>query len=170
MRHRQQRLRPRPRPRHRLLLRLRLPIAVKARLGACIELSGLKYNIEPNRKSVSGREMSYPPPPFLRCLLTPPLCAAAKITRNWLSTRFPNIPAYVCNRNAQHNRGNERRSRLLDSTRLCPDMIRYDDVELLGKARHGTVLTPCAPHNNVENCFLYQFHTLRKQFDFIASS
>lgn len=37
-------------------------------------------------------------------------------------------------------------------------------------ARHGTVLTPCAPHNNVENCFLYQFHTLRKQFDFIASS
>jgi len=29
---------------------------------------------------------------------------------------------------------------------------------------------PCASHNNVENCFLYQFHTLRKQFDFIASS
>lgn len=32
------------------------------------------------------------------------------------------------------------------------------------------MLRPCAPHNNVENCFLYQFHTLRKQFDFIASS
>lgn len=33
-----------------------------------------------------------------------------------------------------------------------------------------SMLRPCAPHNNVENCFLYQFHTLRKQFDFIASS
>lgn len=152
------------RPRHRL--RLLLPIAVKARLGACIELSGLKYNIEPNRKSVSGREMS----PSPTVLVHSATFCCGQITRNWLSTRFPNIPAYVCNRNAQHNRGNERRSRLLDSTRLCPDMIRYDDVELLGKARHGTVLTPCAPHNNVENCFLYQFHTLRKQFDFIASS
>lgn len=63
----QQRLRPRLRPRPRHRLRLRLPIVAKAWLGACIALSGLKYNIEPNSKSVSGREMS--PPPHAPCSL-----------------------------------------------------------------------------------------------------
>lgn len=124
------------------------PIVAKAWLSACIELSGLKYNIEPNSKSVSGREM-YPPPHPTLPVHSPPLCPAAKITRNWVSTRFPNIPAYVCNRNAQHNRGNERRSRLLDSTRLCPDMIPLSDSMSMSmtmsscSARHGAY-TMCA--------------------------